>query len=615
MRRIVEGTGEPIRLNAERRSRLKEWLKLKHDNALSGRHGIEQTWKTCLRMYQGTPAEKRWLPFDNAPHIEVTIGASAADAIYSQALDLIFQVNPPVTVRYRKQDFELHAEAAQDYCDWGVNSGKWGFRPAVKTGLGDDTQLGSFIFYIPWTQTVRKTDIHEVTTFGPRIYAIAPEDFIIPVSSDKDVQQAEFCTLRLWYSKEQLNLNARMRNWNIDDAASTSDTSNAIRHERLRSAGLADNDTESKRIYAIADTFAYFDIDGDGIAEDLEIIWNMTTGGILWCGYNRWDCRPFILESFQDRPHIAYGLGPVEMMMPFEIEATETHNNRIWNMMIANTKIYVMLQKLANEVKEIYPGLVMPVDDMKDAPQALDMGSQSNTPVQSEMMTLSLARERTGVNDMNAAARLGGRTPGITALTAQQSGNRRFTGPYDNIRNGIAEAVMQCLYRTQEQVRMEANDEDQPVREQLAKILGADKAAKLVELFMMSEYEISDALDIELTASSVSVNRESDRQNMIMLAGLYEKYIGFITQMAPIKAQHPFAGADELIDKGVAAVNEFMRKILRTFDQVTDVEGFLLDLDQIQPAQVPGLPPELAQLMQSNATNPPPSPNGGPPLQ
>ena len=204
-----------------------------------------------------------------------------------------------------------------------------------------------------------------------------------------------------------------------------SDTSNPVGSDRLRLAGISSAGPSGKRPYAIGLTYGYFDIDDDGIDEDIEVTWNMTTGGVLKVCWNRYDLRPFVLECYQDRAHVAYGIGVMEMVVPFEMELTEIHNNRIWNMMIANTKMYTGPEAAMGEATEIYPGKYIPNDGGPIT--VLDMGQVNNAPVQAEMQAMSMAEKRVGTNELSAPARLGGRTPGITALSALQQANRRFT--------------------------------------------------------------------------------------------------------------------------------------------------------------------------------------------
>lgn len=603
MRRVAQSDAKPIRLTAKLRSRLKLWLTREHKDALAGRTGIETTWRTALRMYQGIPASNSWLPFEGAPRIEVPIGAWVCDTIAAQAADLIFQIKPPLSLRSRKDKFDEHAAALQELVDWGIES-KEGFhwRRALKEGILDWVQLGTVIWYVPWTERVRKTDLNKITHFGPRIQVVAPEHFILPGTATKNIQEAPWCTMRVPMGVHEARLAATLQGWKLDDEDSVSTDYNKIENDRRNLAGIS-TDGPDKGKLAIGYTWAYFDVDDDGIDEDIQIIWNMVSGEPLKVFYDTTDSRPFVMECYQDRAHVAYGIGGMEMEASFEEEITEIHNNRIWNMMLRNTQMYQGPEAAMGEVSEIYPGKYIPNDAGDIAP--LPMGTADNAPIQAEAQTMSLAQQRVGVNELGALSRMGGRTPGITALSALQQANRRFTLPFDNLRMGSADTVMHALYRIQEQVR--GGKDKAAVLEWLNELLG-DKAQLAVELFESAD-SLADAIDVQLTASSVSINREADRQNMVMLTGIWEKYIQGMAMFAQAKAQPPYPGAEKAAEQAATALNKIMTKVLRTFDQVTDVEQFLVTLDDVQAGQP--MPPELAAMMGQGAQNGA-APQGGP---
>lgn len=589
---------------------------LGHKNATETRYGWENVCRTALRLYQGTPPDhQRWMPFENAPLIEVTIGASDCDAVISQAEDLIFSMDPALMVRARKKGFEDAAEAMQDLIDRETATllhGGWNFESGIKEGIIDQVMLGTVVWYIPYTKTVRVTDIRTVETFGPKIYCIDPADFILPSNATKDIQSAKFCTLRLNMSKAELNLRARLNAWTVDDAG-TPDSSSPIRADRLRTAGLTGGGPDKKPTIQIGVTYCYFDF-GDGIERDLEVIWNMTSGGLMKVSYHHGLARPFVLECYQDRAHTWAGLGVMEMDIPYEREITEIHNQFIWNMMISNTKMYQGPATVMQEQMEIYPGKF--IDNSDGRIEQLDMGEVNPTAIQAESIVRGMSRDRTGLQSLNAPLKASNRTPGFTMQMAMQQANRRFTHPFNNLRNGVAQCVMQCLLRVQERIR--ANDKQ--VVKKLEKLLGEEKADLVVNLMKSHETELTEALDIQLKAVSVTVNREADRQNMVMLATqVFPLYWQAKQQLAQFLAHPPFPGADKVAKEASDVLDRFWHKILKTFDSVTDVRSFQIDLDAIQPMmqqlgmeQVPG---QLNGALTAMGQEVPQAPNPGTPPQ
>jgi hypothetical protein len=514
---IPGGTGAKFVFKTGQRQMLKECLTLEHLRADNSRFGWENTLKTAIREYQGQPPEKLgWVPFENAPTIQITSGATQADQILSQAEDLIFQTNPILTIQSRKDEFDDVSEDIQELVKWGTNNGAnggpWRYEPGMKEGLLDNVQAGTCVGYIPFLKTSRVTDIRRVIDFGPKVMSVAPEHFVLPANATKDIQAAKFCTMVQYMDRSELRYRAQAGDWMIDEAASA-DGESKVRHDRLRTAGLTQSAPEGPLKVKVGYTFIYFDF-RDGLGErDLEVIWNMTSGGILKCMYNRYNCRPFVLECYQDRAHSWAGIGVMEMDSPFGRLATELWNHFTWNNMISIMKMFQMPAEMMNESQEIYPGKIW--EKIGEGIEAIEMGEMNPSAIQAYQMVTGMSSARIGTNQLSAPLRGGNRTPGISMLSMLQQANRRFTHPFNNMRNFGAQLAIQCLYRIQEQIK--GGPEKAATVKALKQIMGDEKADRIIALFRRTDIELTDALDVQLTAASVSVNREADRQNMVML--------------------------------------------------------------------------------------------------
>lgn len=610
MRIVATGTGERLRLKADQRARLKEWLVTEHKKALDGRFGLENTWRQAIRAYQGDGAdepERRWRPFAGAPRVEITLGAEICDTVLSQAEDLIFQVHPPLMVRSRKGSYDKGADAMQSLVNHGVESGFWNFEQGIKLGLIDCVQLGPAIWYVPFTRTVRVTDVRKVVTVGPRISAVAPEHFILPSGAEKDVQQAKFCTMRTFMSKSEVKLRARLNNWTIDDAAG-SDSDSLVTKDRRRAVGVGGGGYGGANPICVGQTWCYFDLNEDGIDCDIVVTWNMLTGGIMKVSYNQYNYRPFVLECYQDRGHVAYGMGVMEMVMPYERAVSEIWNNHIWNMMVSNTKAYTGPSSAMQEVTDIYPGKYMPNDENQKI-EPIDMGEVNATGINAVSLMLTMAKERVGVQALASPVRAASRTPAGSMMSALQQANRRFTHPFNNMRNGAGQAVMQCLYRLQEEVR----GGNKEVINKIEQILEEDEAQEVLSLMRKKDVELSDALDVQLVVSSVSVNREADRQNMVMLSTqVIPLYWNAKKELAQFISMPPFPGADEIAKNANKVLDKIYGKIMKTFDQISDVRALQISLDELHPMaeHMDGMMGQLQQGQQGPQGAPAP---GAPP--
>ena len=125
-----------------------------------------------------------------------------------------------------------------------------------------------------------------------------------------------------------------------------------------------------------------------------------------------------------------------------------------------------------------------------------------------------------------------------------------------------------------------------------------------------------------MTAASVSVNREADKQNMVMLmTQVMPLYKAGKQEAAQWIAQPPFPGAKETAESYDRLLEKLKNKILADFEEVADGRTYSIDLSPvIQMAEQ--MDQQMAQLTQGQRQPqgqpqqqpPQQSPNGTPPI-
>lgn len=132
--------------------------------------------------------------------------------------------------------------------------------------------------------------------------------------------------------------------------------------------------------------------------------------------------------AYDDDQYFGYGL--MEMLEMYQTEVSRNHNQRVDNRDLANTGVIrVNTGSSLASVIQIYPGVVIPAP--KDDLELMQLGSSMNSTSEDEMLTLSLAKDRSGVDPA-----VGGAGGGIvnskrgvysaqgTAIAMQQMNNR-----------------------------------------------------------------------------------------------------------------------------------------------------------------------------------------------
>jgi len=571
-----------ISFSEERMNALKSFITVELEDCISSNLPRETMWRQLLRMYEGVPKNPvKSFPIENAPNIEITLGAIACDAIYAQAYDTIFSMEPFVTVRAvpkGKKDEEQSAsvKALQRFVNF-ITDNELGIKESGDEAILDDCQLGTGIFYIPWTERRKKTKTAKILAAHPRVRCHPPEDTFAPGGSVDDPDEAIWIGLRFWYTAQDIEAMAKTNQWNTLGIAPAG-AKDWVRTFR-EALGKQMSGIERKgNLYEIFDIYCYFDIDDDGLDEDLYLVWDRTSRNILYVGYNPYDRRPIEKMVYQRRSHLFYGLGVLEMMLPYQEELTDIHNYGTLNILLSNARIWKGTTGKIPQNMTLWPNKVIELDNPAEDLVSEQMGDVHPSIWNAQTMVIQLAERRVGVNEMSmpsGGSNMGTRTPGITALSMLQQFNKRFTPAFGSMRKAFSAAVRQALYRYQEKVLSGRAK----VLAHIVRILGAEDGYRVISLLRNEDFD--EGVVVELTAASAMVNKEAERQATFQLVGILSQYYQKTLELITIAAnpQTPPVIAD--VAKQIAeSAGEVIERTLRTFDQVRDPALFMIEVEE-----------------------------------
>jgi hypothetical protein len=357
---------------------LSDWIYTEIEDYISARKPLENIWRESLRMYEGVPKlTSRDIPVENAPNIEVTVGAIATDTIYAQAIDLIFNTTPLATVRpvpKLKDDDTVveQAKALQRFVNWIASSKDANLRIAAETAILEDIQLGTALIYTPYVQKTKKTKTAVVLSAGPRFYAIPVEDCIVTVGSVDNIEELPLVGIRFYKTLNEIQALASVNKWNIEGIQPIG-SKDWVRSERERLGRYSEPGNRKNQLFDLIDVYCFYDIDNDGIDEDLKIVWNHSGRKIVSIQYNSMDRRPLEKMVYQLRAHMFYGLGVMQMMAPYEEKLSDGHNFATLNILLANSRVWVGAEGLPETMK-LWPGKYIQTPDPANDLQALAMG-------------------------------------------------------------------------------------------------------------------------------------------------------------------------------------------------------------------------------------------------
>ena len=571
-------------------SSLQQWLALEIEDAAAIRKVLENHWRDLLRMYEGVPKNPvRNYPVENAPNLEITLGAIAVDALYAQIVDLIFTITPLITCRpvpklSNDTATENTSKALQRWVNW-MAANELDLRNVCDDVSLSDLKVGNGIVYIPMIERRKKTKIAKVLSSHPQMFPVPPEDFITPMGAvNNSLQELRWCAMRTWPTRTELFERAQRNNWNLgpDECnIKAIGVKDWVKNRREALGRQFEGMRLKGNIFEIWDVYCFFDIDGDGVDEDIYCVFDRTSKRVLFASWNPYDYRPFEKCSYQKREHLFWGMGVLEMVKPFEEGASDFYNYWTLNSLQANTRDIFAKAGVLPDNWVRWPGKVTEVDGEPSLDVVpIQMHSTDASLPQAIAMTISFCERRVGLNDMNTPRPfqvLGSRTPGITALTLLQQVNKRFTPAFDDVKLCITNSIKQGLYRYQEALQRK-DSASLKFMEHILEVLGPEDGDLVINILLKPSFD--KEVDVELTASTASVNREADRQNAIILINTLLPYYDKAMQLIMFAANPQVPEAIRSVAKKIAhAVNEIIDRTLRTFDSTRDPGAFIIDMD------------------------------------
>lgn len=572
----------------EQRESLRKWLSLEVTSALTNLEKQRKVWKDVDQLYSPSRTPLAY-PLEQFYEYPVPIGAIACDALYAQAFDLIFSLDPPVIVRgtrkgetdIAKQNVE-DAKALQTWIDWKV-ANDINFKDSATDGILSTTKKGTGIYYCPYIEVSKKTKAGTKKLL-PRtpIYAIPVDDFIISGGRLASIKDSPCVGLRRHYTKAGLRAFVTRRGWDIDIESLTPNGGDDVKttSEKAAKTGSVNLNADETPEYQIAELYCRYDIDEDGIPEELKVFYDIGSQKLLWVLDDAYDSRPFSASRYQRREHYFFGLGVVEMLQTFQQEATDLHTQRNLNIHLVNTRVLAAPTGTLGDdsgTVRLWSGRVLN-ESVPGSIREIKLADVYPSSTNEELAALSLAERRVGANELavpRPSQLMGSRTPTGTATIGMAQVNRRFAPAFDEMRNALADAVKQTLYRDQE--RLLAGDT--AMEDKIRKAVGDQLAEKVIDILKDDQFD--ESFRVEMQASTANMNREVERQNHLFLLQVLAGYYDRLLQMSQLAAT-PGASPEfiSITKKVMDSATELIQRVLRSFDQMRDPESFLVRLDE-----------------------------------
>lgn len=597
------------------------WFHQELTNTLGNRATLERTWADRLIQWRAKlPTNQKDFPWIGASNLEYPLTGMHSDPVYADFMETLHAPEDYWGILAKRKD-RVNTATPLRRAMTALEQNFLKMRKVNGRALQDNNILGTAVYKNHWL--FNRKMVRDYTEFGtiekvtkfvtqPLIEHVPLQHFIIPAeawSIDPDAQGGAVWVAERFYSTpNQLRAKAVAES-DFYPAYDKEAVEKVINWATDISGGGGLDDTirredgflpwKMKRI-ELFEVWSRFDIDNDGIDDDIVVVWHQPTMTILRTIIHplMHGARPY--HSTNYLPGFGfYGIGIAELDEWAQLTATKLLNATIDNVLVGNT-IMIDAPEGANIVpgEPIYPGKVW-LRPAGESVKGFKLGEINPSIITTLQMLLGWSEQRTGVNEIRQGSMnsLPSRTPATSLLSMLREGNKRFDMIMSNFREVHSEMGLRMLQNLVQFRR------DNPTFWDgfFMSALGQEDAQFVLELLDGPVSDVEASFGVHLTATSAQVNKEAEKQSLIGLLQITTQVYGQLVQTATILQQvPPGSPAYETASASYSGGVELIKRLLERFDienpsqylgNMEAIAGAMQMQSQGMNAGMPGLAP------------------------
>lgn len=561
-----------------------QFLDFEIGQAYLEREDIVNDWSQWQIDYWAKPESKeKNFPFKRAANIVIPLSAIAIEAIYARIINTLFSVEPFWSVRPRTKEwvepapiieewlqieskgqldiFGFCRDAILELVKLGTAVGKTGYERDVRKGIAD----------INGEEKTRWVEVYN----GGTLFHVPLANFLIRLA-ERDPQKA------LWVGEEHEFSWTQMKRMSLDGRM-WPEAIEKIKHywtQRTSTPSAAGTYTQTideaqhaepawNEIFRTQEVWASFDVDGDGVDEEIVLDFHKDSRTILSARYNWNDDlhRPYRVGVYIPVEGRIYGIGVGKQNEQFQKLITTIHRQRLDNSTLTNM-FQLALKKNSGygPGEAIFPGKLWFLDNPQTDIREIKMSDTYTSQMNNEQFATSYWEKLTGANDVVLGVPSEG-TPGTATgdLTRLAEGNKKFDLVLKNVRHWLSQIGQDVI----------ANYQQFGDSQHHWITLGKEKGTIIEQMLQMPSQLVRDGAIVSITVTDSITNRDVQKQQWMGLFSLLNGYYDKQLQVA-MEIQDP----QILVMMGDATLqaNDYLiRRLVDTFKEVNiDVDELLL---------------------------------------
>lgn len=573
-----------LNLDVDVKDTLVEFLEHELMQCFSERQILVEDWTQWQTDYWAKPEQKeKNFPFRRAANIVIPLTAIAVEAVYARLINTLFSVEPFWSVRPRTKEWVEAAPVVEEWFQTEAE-GQLDVYKFCSESLLELIKLGTAVGKSGFERDVRKslTTIagKEVERWveiknGATLFHVPLANFLIRLF-EKDPQQATWVGeehVWNWSQIKRMCLSGQFKKSAIEDIKSWWTTT----HEAPSASGDYERAKDQAghtepawhEVFRTQEIWLSFDIDKDGVDEEIVVDYHRDSRIILSARYNWYDDlhRPYRHCNYMPVEGRFYGIGIGKQNEQFQKLITTIHRQRLDNQTLANM-MQLAIKKTAGygPGEPLFPGKLWFLDNPREDIIPLKVSDTYLTQVNHEDYARTYSERRTGVNEVVLGMPHEG-TPGTATSDTMRlaEGNKKFDMTLRNVRRWLGPLGTDTL----------ANYQQFGDNQRHWLKMGRDKGQVIEQILALPPQLVRDGAIVEVTVTDSITNKEVQRQQWMALFAVLSQYYDRQVQTAAL-LQSP----ELLLMMGQASLEAgdyLIRRLIETFREASiDPEQLLL---------------------------------------
>lgn len=616
---------DPVFPNDEVKDQLVLYLKGEYEDVVGSqeRKDLEKDWAEWRRISMAKPKERvKDKPWAGAANVVTPFTFSNVNGVFAHLKSAIAEKRPRWQVTAGNDEYKDCARDLQLFLnELMLSTLHINITEKDEIIMFDGARMGTQFAEVPWvtkrTQFKRRTNdgpaevVDKVVYDGPMIVPHRLEDVI--TRSHWGVQDAPY--IGFVYEFTQQDLKTEEFNGFFEDVQRVFGFS-AEQHENVSEerelVGINPDSYEDLVApgtpYHIVKWYVRWDADEDGLAEDL-IVWMEPSSGVIlrseWCELG---VRPIGNGRYVAVPYMIYGLGVCAMLYRLQEEIDTMHNIGINSLHIASLQMYVTARGSGiGENEPFFPLKNIQVDDPSRDFMPIKFPSTGNETIVREQTAQQYGRTVTGISEgqlgMPDTTAKSGTSPTLQQFLAQQGNKilRSVIASFADFYGELGQYVVLQLVANSDRV-MGGNAP-------LLQLLKNEEARENVrKVLRMDVEDIPQMFQFSVRTTEADKTDDARRQFLMMKHQLMSQYIQQAQQMVMMldnPQMQQMENARTFTMKMYVALTRLMEETLGLFDvddageYLPNVEKFELGLEIMEMMQAPQLAQARQQLKEA----------------